>query len=294
MSPKFFLIGAPRCGSYSIAKWLSRRKDVYLPKTYGIHRYAAEIEGEVLGRSAYNSLYKKANAPCIGEASVWYLSSETAIDSILADQPNAKFVVCLRNPVDMAWLLHQQFVASQYEHFKDFNTAWAMSHLRGLGRGSRYLDPRLMDYASVCSLGSQVQSLLRKVPSNQVCFIVYDDLQKQPRNELAKLEKFLGISSICKSKFKLHEALYMRPLPGLHTAMKRLHILQCKFLGTSPVRPRILKWVDSHNKVRSAITKMPDDLRMKLSFRMQKDIKLLSSQIGKDLSHWCSDKATKA
>jgi|GEM_PF-5584338 hypothetical protein len=60
------------------------------------------------------------------DASVWYLFSEEAVPNILEYNPDAKFIVMLRNPADMFFSLYQQFLFSGKETKKSPKKAWKM------------------------------------------------------------------------------------------------------------------------------------------------------------------------
>ena len=53
----------------------------------------------------------------VGEASVWYLSSTEAVRNILRYQPEARFIVMVRNPVEMAPALPAEMLLSGHESF---------------------------------------------------------------------------------------------------------------------------------------------------------------------------------
>lgn len=63
-----------------------------------------------LSKNAYLDLFAPATSKhkAIGEASVWYLLSEYAVPSIHDEDLNTKYIVMLRNPVEMASSLHWQ------------------------------------------------------------------------------------------------------------------------------------------------------------------------------------------
>src|SRR5215468_7362257 len=66
----------------------------------------------------------------VGEASVWYLSSAEAVPAILRYQPAAKFIIMLRNPVEMAPALHGEMLLSGLERERKFSTAWNLQDER--------------------------------------------------------------------------------------------------------------------------------------------------------------------
>ena len=61
----------------------------------------------------------------LGEASVWYLYSKTAAQEIYSFNPDAQIVVMLRNPADMLYSQHSQFLYNGNEDIEDFSEALA-------------------------------------------------------------------------------------------------------------------------------------------------------------------------
>ena len=109
--PDFFILGAPKCGTTSLADWLREHPSIFMcgPKEPHYFNSDSEHHGAV-DLPHYESLFEDADDShlAVGEASVWYLVSETAVDNILQYQPRARFIICIRNPVEMAVSLHDQ------------------------------------------------------------------------------------------------------------------------------------------------------------------------------------------
>jgi hypothetical protein len=85
---------------------------------------------------AYENLFRDASRSycAVGDASVWYLSSTEAVQNILAYQPDARFIVMVRNPVEMAPALHAQMLISGHENVHNFSAAWHYQEERRQGR----------------------------------------------------------------------------------------------------------------------------------------------------------------
>src|SRR3546814_12058099 len=63
---------------------------------------------------AYLDLFAGAReARWIGEGTVWYLYSRRAAEEIKSFAPHAKIIVMLRNPIDVIYSLHGQFLFSE-------------------------------------------------------------------------------------------------------------------------------------------------------------------------------------
>lgn len=75
-------------------------------------------------RETYLSWFKDVkDAKRMGEASVWYLYSKKAAEQIKEFSPEAQIIIMLRNPVDMLYSLHGQFLYDLNKDIEDFEEA---------------------------------------------------------------------------------------------------------------------------------------------------------------------------
>lgn len=206
--PNFFIVGAPKCGTTSLATWLSDHQDIYMSPVKEPHYFNTDDKHNCIRSLArYERLFHNARRHhvAIGEASVWYLYSRDATNNILNYNPNAKFIVCLRNPLEMAPSLHLQQLHSRAEAISDFEEAWSLRKARqhGFALGPACIEPKHLDYASACALGTQLQRLYNAVPSNRILPIVLDDMKLDPRKEYLKVLDFLGVNDDLRFRFPL-------------------------------------------------------------------------------------------
>jgi hypothetical protein len=61
-------------------------------------------------------------------------SSAVAVRNILQYQPTSRFVVMVRNPIEMAPALHSEMLLSGLESVADFDEAWHLQNQRRQGR----------------------------------------------------------------------------------------------------------------------------------------------------------------
>lgn len=127
----------------------------------------------------YNTLFEEAtDGQVIGEISPRYLSvlDHPVAKRIYEFQPKMKLIITLRNPVERA-----------YSHYH--------LHLRsneGFGKpeeeileGTEYFDYSLY-YDSI-------QRFLKYFPRDNMIFMIYDDLESQPKAYLTEVFSFLGV-----------------------------------------------------------------------------------------------------
>ena len=108
--PNFFIIGAPKCGTTSLANWLAEHPRVFFSDTKEPHFFCTDGYTGVKTLKQYEKLFEDAKPHhlAVGEGSTHYLFSKVAVPNILVYNPDARFIVCLRNPVDMAPSLHSE------------------------------------------------------------------------------------------------------------------------------------------------------------------------------------------
>lgn len=190
--PNFFIIGAPKCGTTSLAAWLSQHPDVFIPPKKELNFFDDDLaRPDRLTLKEYEKLFASTRARAIGEASVWYLYSRNAVRNILDYQPDARFIVCLRDPVDMAFSLHRQHLFTGKEDIVDFSSAWAAQDARKNGPWAKSYERSKLYYGDACKLGDQVQRLLAQ--SQAAHFVRLEDMKRDPRATFSAVLDFLNV-----------------------------------------------------------------------------------------------------
>lgn len=200
MKPNFFIIGAPKCGTTAMSVYLRSHPNIFMSYPKEPHYFARDFYHHTATDSFqdYLSLFKKANPAihkAIGEASVWYLFSKTAVKQIYQYNPDVQIVVMLRNPIDMFESLHAQALYNRYEDQTDPEAAWDIQKIRADGHmiPKTCPEPKVLQYKAVVSLGQQMRKLYTHFPSEQVLPIIFDDFKKDPGVEYNRVLAFLGV-----------------------------------------------------------------------------------------------------
>ena len=146
--PDFFLIGAPKCGTTALATYLSEHPNILLsdpkePQYFckDLKWYGNPVKSDEDYLRRFFPGLEGSPAAIVGEASSLYLYSKVAVPNILSFQPEAKFIVMLRNPVEMAYSLHSMLCFQGEEDEKDFLKAW---HLQDQRRAGRFIPDGLL------------------------------------------------------------------------------------------------------------------------------------------------------
>jgi hypothetical protein len=187
--PNFFIIGAPKCGTTSLAEYLRSHPDVYFcnPKEPE-HFNTDKIRSDHLSNEQYLNKYfsRVTTERAIGEGSTHYLVSSVAVKNILAFNPDAKFIVMLRNPVNMAESLYYEERAQLVEHAPTFEQAWKENNY----------------YKKMCSVGTQIERIFAVVPNHSnILIISFNTFIKKPASIYTQVLQFLDIPHDSKTVF---------------------------------------------------------------------------------------------
>lgn len=287
--PNFFVIGAPKCGTTSVASWLSEHPQIYMSPYKEPHHFNTDQNWVwTPERSKYEALFDAAKGEhsAVGEASAWYLYSRVAVCGIENYQPLARYIVCLRNPIEMAYSLHEQMVVSGNEHIENFAMAWDLSDERKHGRlvGRWCREPRHLAYGEVCKLGEQLRHLYAQVPRDRVHIVFLDDVKDDARACYLGILRFLGVSDTERTEFAVLNAAKERKSKVLRRLIHALGDIK-RGLGVS-TRFGVLTAVNRMNIRYRARVPLSVSMRRTLCAHFADDIALLGTLTQRDLTHW--------
>ncbi len=297
--PDIYLIGAPKAGTTSLTRWLETHPDIYFCRPKEPYYWSTDYprmreHNGYATRDAYQSLYSSAAAEAAAhraDGSTTYLYSRTAVSAILGEVPDARFIVALRNPVDLLASWHRTQLLALNESETDFASAWRRS-LAGIAPPADSLDPKRVDYQLMGGLGQAVQRLMDVVPGDRVEFVLFEDLTERPLQVWQSLTDFLGIPVEPTPAFDHHNS---------STKMYRSQILhQLKHrpprILAGPIDAMRRRSLRTSNKAWSRFRRtlwrseekphLDEPLRREISDYFGPDVQLLGGLIGKDLSHW--------
>lgn len=288
--PDFFLIGAPKCGTTSLAAWLAEHPAIYVSAVKEPHYFNTDGLRAITDARSYAELWAGADDSfrAVGEASTHYLYSREAVPQILRHNPASRFVVCVRNPVNMAPALHAERVWQGRETIGSFERAWALQEARRAGRyvpRTTRQDPDRLQYGAYCKLGEQIARLHGLVPRERVCVVVLEDMAANPRREYERVLAFLGVTTNDRTEFPVHNrrkgvrsariAFFARTL---RDAQRDLGVR--RGLGL----PRRIKHVNTRPAREAPLS---GALREELMAYFREDVEALGTILGRDLvSEW--------
>jgi Sulfotransferase domain len=274
-NPDFFIIGAPKCGTTSLATWLASHPQILMPRIKEPHFFSCDLDnGSIRSWRAYRRLFRDATERhlAVGEASTSYLYSHEAVPAIERALPGARYIVLLRNPVDMAYSLHQHQIVAGVEHITDFHRAWELCDKRYAGRHTIPLcrEPKLLAYDRVCRIGEQLARLFSLVPAERVLALFLGDLAQNPLAEYGKVLSFLGLANDERSGFPVENAARVLRSPAMNYLTRAAAItrqrLGIPWLGG--VGRTIVGW---NSKIQPR-RRLPEDYRQELTNYFCQDV----------------------
>lgn len=286
--PNFFILGAPKCGTTSLAAWLAEHPNVFMSPAKEPHYFNTDHKRSIVAQSSYEALFQAAGDAhtAIGEASVWYLYSRDAVKNIEKYASDARYIVMLRNPIEMAPSLHEELVFTGDEKESDFAAAWELQEERRSGRKLPTLcwEPQRLFYGDVCRLGAQLERLVAEVGSDRTLFVVLDDVQKNAREQYSRVLDFLHLPNDQRQCFPVHNTAKARRWPILTYPANLIGEVKLKLGITRGLG--IWRHIDAANRIDRGRPVLAAQVKDKLKRYFAADIALLETILRRDLRHW--------
>jgi hypothetical protein len=310
-----FIVGAPRCGTTTLASFLQQHPDVCFsavkePHFFTQHDFSesdAATTRQIVDEEYLQRFFGQCpnNEQLRAEGSVTYLYAPEKMEPILRLWPDARFIIALRDPLSMLPSLHARLLVTGDESVRDFPTAWALVEKRARGRSipKSTIDSRWLRYDEAGKLGSRVEAFFAEVGRERCHVVLFDDLSADPGKAYRNICTFLGVEPWDGTKFKPQrinkdirigwlQRLLKRPPRAIRTALagEKFHKREKK-VGTEDsralaaifrVRKRLLDW----NKVPARRQPLDPAVRQQIIDRLRDEVILLSRVIDRDLSHW--------
>lgn len=288
--PNTYIIGAPKCGTTSLASWLAAHPDVFMsnPKEpYFFCRPSLQIEG-IHTLEKYSALFENANGKSVvAEASTATLYDETALPLVKQAAPDARLIVMLRDPVDMVLSWHAESVRQMREDLLSPVEAWRAIGDRRNGRRilSKCPDPIMLDYFHMGSLGTQLERVFSLYPRNQVHVAFLDDFIAAPRKAWCSLLEFLGLDDDGRESFPAENRGYLPKHLAAYRAI-RLNTSRLKKLLGIKRSTGLVAQLTSSMGVAYSKHSLPAEFLSELRSAFEPELQKLEQSTGRDLTCW--------
>ena len=312
-----FIVGAPRCGTTTMARWLQAHPQVLFPFVKEPHYFwQYDLRGlddaalrERIERDYLDHFFRKPDPAqtVAADGSVSYLYAPEQLEPVLKLWPNSRFVVGVRDPLTLLPSLHKRLLFTGDENIRRFEDAWAAIPDRAAGRRVPWstIEPRWLRYDEGARYGTYVERLFAAVGKERCLVMVFDDLVADPAGQHRRLLEFAGLESMAAPEGKAErEGKGVRFLP-LQQLLKRPPRVLLPYLASPrhrgrfdktagkkvgepsgpkrlSLRKRILKW----NKAEDVKRPIPLAVQRDIKARLQGEVDKLGELIGRDLNHW--------
>jgi hypothetical protein len=293
-APSFFIVGAPKCGTTSLNDYLRQHPGLFIPERKELHHFGSDLrftKSQRPTRGEYLAYFAPAQPGQIaGEASVWYLFSQLAANEIHDFCPNAKIIIMLRNPADMLYSLHSQYLFESNEDLSDFAAALAAEEDRSQGRrlplGSNYREGLL--YRRVARFAEQVRRYLDVFPREQIHIIDFDDFSRDTPRVFAETLRFLGVDSAFRCEFEVRNPNKQVHSKSLHSFLNnpgKFAILLGRLIPKS-LRRGLVSRLKKANSPEAPRPPLDAELRAELNREFAPEVALLGELVRRDFSKW--------
>ena len=296
-TPNFFIIGAPKCGTTALSEYLRMHPSIYMSTPKEPHFFATDLPKyrTCTDWASYLDLFSSANDgdKAVGEASVFYLYSREALSAIRRAVPNAKLIVMLRDPVQLAFSMHSQALLSRDESVVSFEKAWRLCSRRRAGKdlppGCR--DGKILQYDRVALIGEQLERALMEFPRENVRWWFLEDLQTDARLVYEGVLAHLGVASDGRTEFAVVNerrrsksqvlARFTQETPDflVRAAMAAKRSIGIKRWG-------VLGLIRRFNRTKARPASLSPTLEREMRQLFADDVRLLQTLTGRDLTGW--------
>jgi hypothetical protein len=300
--PNLFLVGAPKCGTTSLYEYLRQHPRVFFPanesdywRTKEPNHFCPDLEivdrFSIKDSRGYLDLYKGSERSVWrGDASPYYLFSESAPELIKQNCPGARILLTLRPPVDMMRSYHRDLLHIQLEDIVDFydaigagTTAQGALFIRQPSRTPKYLD-----YLSISRFAPQVERYQSVFGRDRVKVVLLEDIASTPQAMFREVLSFLDIDPSFQPEFRIYNETSHRQSPLEH-CINSIYALP----GIKPLAQSVFPYT-ARRQLLSAVRRkphrvaQPDPRDDQLRELCAPDVERLSTLIGRDLGHWQS------
>jgi len=197
--PTFFILGAGRCGTTSLAGHLRRHPRIFIPAIKEPSFFASSFQW-IRDPGKYVDLYADVDcATQLGDASHIYLEDPKSPQILEAFFPNARFVLMFRNPADRALAMYAQMIEGGYESASTFEKGLAAEDSRFESERFRKNCPHSFwnfMYFRSGLFGQQVARYLERWPRDRFYATTMYEYLYQPERVTAEISEFLGIDQV--------------------------------------------------------------------------------------------------
>ena len=198
----FFIVGAPKSGTSFLRYHVAQNPKIFMPMMEPVY-WCKDMDdlSEIKSENAYfslfgNNLSENSEIIC-GEKSSNYLYSKKAYNEVYNYNPNAKIIICLRNPVEAVISYHNHNKIMGFELINNFLEAWGAQEVR---KNNNFKIPYYatketlrLQYKYIYTYDIHVKKFIEKFGNEKVKVIFFEDMTKNPENVFNDVFDFLKV-----------------------------------------------------------------------------------------------------
>lgn len=299
--PNLFLLGAAKSGTTALSGFLGEHPNIYIgypkePSYWSFDISSSNSVCKIDSLSEYLSVYEGSSGErYILDASTSYLYSREAVTNIVNFCREAKFIVVIRDLVEMAHAYHMEKVFNASEDEEDFEKAWHLQYerLRGRNIPKRCAEPAELQYKAIVSVGTQLERVLSVVADSSVLICFHDDFKNDPRAFWGEIMSFLQIEDAERTdyptvggahynRFQRLAFFYQQPPHAIAPVIYKIK----KFFRNNVFGRTV--WGALRGVIISTGERVPLDADFKNYLRgeLEPEVEKIERITGRDLSHW--------
>ncbi len=307
--PTFLVVGAAKCGTTSLTKYLGQHPDVFISRrkepNFFVHQDEETLRDgpapydvlhellhahTVRNMTEYQSMFAAAESEAaVGEGSVRYLYFPNAAKRIHETLPGTKIIAMLRHPVARMFSHHAMMKQFYLEPLNFIDALRAENERRDAGWGWDW------HYAEVGKYAEQVRRYLELFGPEQVKVLLYDDYKENPRLVFQDICRFIGVDDQFAPDMKGRQKVAYRPIvPALDRWLQWPSWSRSVLQSVLPRRGMRPIWIRLAQMNRRAAPKfelrLSPVLRSELIRRFDDDILALEELIGQK-TKWLADES---
>ncbi|MGI9433479.1 MAG: sulfotransferase family protein [Geminicoccaceae bacterium] len=297
--PNLFIVGAPKCGTTSMAAYLDQHPDIYFAQRKEPFFFCSDLPHAkaVTDEEDYLGLFERGKGKRYrGEGSTWYLYSKKAPTAIKKASPDARIIIMLRDPIDLIVAQFQYNVINGNENIEEIEKALDAEPERLAGR---LIPPSnriaaALHYTALVDFAPQIQRYWDLFGKDRVHVILFDQLKQDTEGAVRKSFDFLDLPSPTTLDLTPENETSRqstRRFTGLYRAMvtKRGLMGQAKRVLPEQLKNAVWKVMDGLNRTPGKPpTKLdlPPAVRAALAVKLRPGVDQLARMLDVDLSQW--------
>lgn len=283
--PSFFIVGAAKSGTTSLAKYLGQHPDIFMPESQKEPAYFADHTGHKNWDEYLAEFAGASGCRVVGEKSGAYLYDSQSAERIYRTNSAAKIIIALRNRVDTAYSLYLHNRREGYEVIPTFSEALAAEDERAsssdfrrnsLGYYANFLYRRRATYFP------QIKRYFDVFPPDQIRIVRFADLKQNARSVCQDVFHFLGVDEEFEPDFTPANVGGRMRFQFIQNWYVHIPLLRRVVIGTTPqiVRRLVYRW----NRLPSKAIPLVPEERRKYALQFANDVRLVRRHFAVDVA----------